>query len=79
MSQTNSDLGREACESFNHGDIPAVLGRFAVGIEWRESDWLMARGRYSHGRDEVLPNVFETVPRNGRELTGFARNRRRVA
>ena len=64
MSQTNSDLVREACESFNHGDTSAVLERFAVDIEWREPDWLIERGGNFPGRDEVLPNVFETVPRN---------------
>ena len=64
MSQTNGDLVRETYEKFNRGDIPAVLATFADDIEWHEPDWVIERGGTFHSSQDVLHNVFETVPRN---------------
>jgi ketosteroid isomerase-like protein len=65
MADTNTDRLREGYDSFNRGDIAAVLELLDKDIEWHEPEWVIApAGGTKHGRDQVLRDIFETTPEN---------------
>ena len=56
--------------AFARGDVPAVLGGLAAGIEWREAEnFIYADGNPYIGPDAVLQGIFMRV---GMEWDGFA-------
>ena len=56
--------------AFARGDVPAVLGGMASGIEWREAENFIYADRNPYiGPDAVLQGVFMRV---GMEWDGFA-------
>lgn len=61
----NEDLIRKGYDSFNRGDIPAVLELLDENIEWHEPEWVVAPvGGVKHGREQVLRDIFQTTPEN---------------
>ena len=70
MSQEKVEIIRRMYDSFEKGDVPAVLGQMDQQIEWKEADNFI----YAHGNPYVGPQaVLEGVlMRFGSEWEGFA-------
>ena len=64
MSEQDVATVRGAYESFNQGDIPAVLETYDEGIEWIEPGGGSAPSGTFTGPDSVAQDVFATVPEN---------------
>jgi uncharacterized protein len=69
MSQEDVDTVRGAYDSFNRGDIPAVLQIYDSEIEWVEPGGGNAPSGTFNGPDSVERDVFATVPQNFDEFT----------
>jgi uncharacterized protein len=58
----NGDIIRGIYEAFGRGDVPAVLGAFDPGIEWREAEgFLYADGNPYNGPGAVAGGVFQRI------------------
>ena len=55
---------REGYEAFNRKDIPGVLQRFDLQIEWHEPGGGRAPAGVFHGAQTVADKVFSVVPEN---------------
>ena len=70
MSQEKVEIIRRMYDSFERGDVPAVLGQMDQQIEWKEADnFIYADGNPYVGPQAVLEGVFM---RFGSEWEGFA-------
>ena len=70
MSQEKVEIIRRMYDSFEKGDVPAVLGQMDQQIEWKEADnFIYADGNPYVGPQAVLEGVFM---RFGSEWEGFA-------
>jgi len=70
MSAENVKVVREIYDAFAKGDIPAVLGKLAKEIEWREADNFIYADRNPYiGPHAILEGV---LMRFGSEWNGFA-------
>ncbi len=69
MSEQDVATVKAAYESFNQGDIPAVLATYDDQIEWIEPGGGSApSGRFT-GPDSVAQDVFAKVPENFDEFS----------
>ena len=68
MSQQDVQILRGAYESFNRGDIPAVLNALDTQIEWNEPGGGRAPAGSFHGSQRVADEVFATIPQNFEEF-----------
>ncbi len=58
----NSDIVKGLYDAFGKGDVPAVLGAFDAGIQWREADgFLYADGNPYVGPQAVAEGVFQRI------------------
>ena len=64
MSDQDVATVRAAYESFNEGNIPAVLAAYDDQIEWIEHGGGSAPSGTFTGPDSVAQDVFATVPEN---------------
>ncbi len=65
MAEKNVESLRKGYESFNRGDIPAVLDLLDEHVDWHEPDWVIASvGGTKHGREQVAREVFQTAAEN---------------
>jgi uncharacterized protein len=69
MSEQDVATVRGAYESFNQGDIPAVLATYDDQIEWIEPGGGSAPSGTFTGPDSVAQDVFATVPENFDEFS----------
>ena len=70
MSQEKVEIIRRMYDSFERGDVPAMLGQMDQHIEWKEADnFIYADGNPYVGPQAVLEGVFM---RFGSEWEGFA-------
>ena len=69
MSKENLEVIRGLYDSFERGDVPAVLGQFDEAIEWREAENFIYADRNPYvGPQAVLEGVFMRL---GTEWEGF--------
>jgi len=60
MASKNSDIVKSIYDSFERGDVPAVLGAFAPDIAWREAEgFLFADGNPYIGPASIAQGVFQ--------------------
>ena len=64
MSEENVEIARGAYESFNKGDIPAVLGTLDSNVEWIEPGGGNAPSGTFNGPESVGQDVFSAIPEN---------------
>ena len=64
MSEQDVATVKAAYESFNQGDIPAVLATYDDQIEWIEPGGGSAPSGTFTGPDSVAQDVFAAVPEN---------------
>jgi ketosteroid isomerase-like protein len=64
---TNKEIVENLYASFARGDVPAVLGGMADGIEWTEADGFPLAGTYV-GPQAVLEGVFMRLGEIGDEF-----------
>jgi ketosteroid isomerase-like protein len=69
MSEQDVATVKAAYESFNQGDIPAVLATYDDQIEWIEPGGGSAPSGTFTGPDSVAEDVFATVPENFDEFS----------
>jgi ketosteroid isomerase-like protein len=69
MSEQDVATVKAAYESFNQGDIPAVLATYDDQIEWIEPGGGSAPSGTFTGPDSVAQDVFATVPENFDEFS----------
>ena len=67
---TNKELIQNAYASFATGDVPAVLGVMADGIEWTEADRFPLGGTYV-GPQAILEGVFMRLGEVGDEFAAI--------
>lgn len=62
MSVENVQIVRDLYDAFGKGDVPAVLGKFAKNIEWREADNFIYADRNPYvGPTAILEGVFMRI------------------
>ena len=64
---TNKEIVTGAYASFAKGDVPAVMGVMADGVEWTEADGFPLAGTFV-GPQAVLENVFMRLGEIGDEF-----------
>jgi ketosteroid isomerase-like protein len=69
MSEQDVATVKAAYESFNQGDIPAVLATYDDQIEWIEPGGGSAPSGTFTGPDSVAQDVFAAVPENFDEFS----------
>jgi hypothetical protein len=69
MSEQDVATVKAAYESFNQGDIPAVLATYDDQIEWIEPGGGSAPSGTFTGPDSVAQDVFAMVPENFDEFS----------
>ena len=69
MSEQDVATVKAAYESFNQGDIPAVLATYHDQIEWIEPGGGSAPSGTFTGPDSVAQDVFAAVPENFDEFS----------
>ena len=69
MSEQDVATVKAAYESFNQGDIPAVLATYDDQIEWIEPGGGSAPSGTFTGPDSVAQDVFANVPENFDEFS----------
>ena len=69
MSEQDVATVKAAYESFNQGDIPAVLATYDDQIEWIEPGGGSAPSGTFTGPDSVAEDVFAAVPENFDEFS----------
>lgn len=67
---TNKEIVAAAYASFATGDVPAVLGVLADGIEWTEADGFPLAGTFV-GPQAVVENVFMRLGEIGNEFAAI--------
>jgi ketosteroid isomerase-like protein len=72
MSEQDVATVRAAYDSFNQGDIPAVLAAYDDQIEWIEPGGGSAPAGTFTGPDSVAQDVFARVPANFDEFSAEA-------
>jgi ketosteroid isomerase-like protein len=70
MMGTNKEIVAAMYASFSTGDVPAVLGIMADGIEWTEADGFPLAGTFV-GPQAVLENVFMRLGEIGNGFTAI--------
>src|SRR5450759_77698 len=68
MSEQSIEFVKGVYGAFARGDVPAVLGAFAVDIEWYEAAGLPYGGPH-HGGEALAPPVFRPL---AGDVEGFA-------
>ena len=58
--QRNEEIAREMYESFNRGDIDAVVARMHDDIEWIEPEGAVEGGTY-RGTEAVVTEIFAPI------------------
>ena len=75
MSKDPVAVVRGMYEAFERGDVQAVLNSMHPDVEWVESEALAMPTRGTHvGHQQILENVFDTVPRDWRQFTIVPQN-----
>jgi ketosteroid isomerase-like protein len=65
MAESNVEALRKGYDSFNRGDIAAVLELLDENVDWSEPDWVIApAGGVKHGREQVAREVFQATAEN---------------
>ena len=65
MAEKNVETLRKGYDSFNRGDVTAVLELLDEHVDWHEPDWVIAPvGGVKHGREQVAREIFQTAAEN---------------